>query len=223
MFADSAGKRPAYTETGKLPPLPPRRPRMRVTRTMTLGSVLLILTGGIASAGIYLSLDTSVDAVAIAAPVAQGEVITAGDLMVVRVRLEDTMTMVPADHIDRIIGRYATATLLAGTVLTPESVGAKPLPPEGQREVGLTLKSGQYPDDELRPGDNVVLVVLVDNPDDNPPISFPGTVMAISRPGSTATTTGISLTVLVEATDAPWLARYASAGKVALIIESRER
>jgi hypothetical protein len=90
---------------------------------------------------------------ALARPVAAGQVITASDLRVVDVSAAGPVSLVPAWRQAQVAGRTATAGLPAGSLLAAGDVGA-PSPGRGQAWLGVALLPGRYPPD-LAPGQHV--------------------------------------------------------------------
>ena len=90
---------------------------------------------------------------ALARPVAAGQVITASDLRVVDVSAAGPVSLVPACRQAQVAGRTATASLPAGSLLAAGDVGA-PSPGRGQAWLGVALMPGRYPPG-LSPGQHV--------------------------------------------------------------------
>ena len=90
---------------------------------------------------------------ALARPVAAGQVITTSDLRVVDVSAAAPVSLVPAFRQAQVAGRTATASLPAGSLLAAGDVGA-PSPGRGQAWLGVALKPGRYPPG-LSPGQHV--------------------------------------------------------------------
>jgi len=90
---------------------------------------------------------------ALARPVAAGQVITASDLRVVDVSAAGPVSLVPAWRQAQVAGRTATAGLPAGSLLAAGDVGA-PSPGRGQAWLGVALLPGRYPPG-LSPGQHV--------------------------------------------------------------------
>ena len=107
----------------------------------------LVLAGGRAHAG------GREPVLALARPVAAGQVITASDLRVVDVSAAGPVSVVPAWRRDRVAGRTATASLPAGSLLAAGDVGG-PSPARGRAWLGVALKPGRYPPG-LSPGQHV--------------------------------------------------------------------
>ena len=90
---------------------------------------------------------------ALARPVAAGQVITASDLRVVDVSAAGPVSLVPAWRQAQVAGRTAAAGLPAGSLLAAGDVGA-PSPGRGQAWLGVALMPGRYPPG-LSPGQHV--------------------------------------------------------------------
>ena len=90
---------------------------------------------------------------ALARPVAAGQVITASDLRVVSISAAGPVSVVPAWRHAQVAGRTATASLPAGSLLAAGDVGG-PSPARGRAWLGVALKPGRYPPG-LAPGQHV--------------------------------------------------------------------
>ena len=93
---------------------------------------------------------------ALARPVAAGQVITASDLRVVQVSAAGPVSLVPAWRQAQVAGRTAAVTLPAGSLLAAGDIGAPP-PGCGQARLGVALQPGRYPPD-LSPGQHVAVL-----------------------------------------------------------------
>ena len=94
---------------------------------------------------------------ALARPVAAGQVITASDLRVIDVSAAGPVSLVPAWRRAQVAGRTAAAGLPAGSLLAAGDVGA-PSPGRGQAWLGVALMPGRYPPG-LSPGQHVGVLV----------------------------------------------------------------
>ena len=83
---------------------------------------------------------------ALAQPVAAGQVITAADLETVRVSAAGPVSLVPASRQAEVVGSTAAASLPAGSLLAGSDIGTPP-PVKGQVRLGIALKPGAYPPD----------------------------------------------------------------------------
>ena len=81
---------------------------------------------------------------ALARPVAAGQVITASDLRVVSISTAGPVSVVPAWRQDRVAGRTATASLPAGSLLAAADVGAR-VPAPGPGVAGRRADAGPLP------------------------------------------------------------------------------
>ena len=135
-------------------PAPPGRRRAGGSRVRPVAGVLLlavvcalVLAEGRVRAG------NREPVLALARPVAAGQVITASDLRVVSISTAGPVSVVPAWRQDRVAGRTATASLPAGSLLAAADVGAAS-PRRGRAWLGVALKPGRYPPG-LSPGQHV--------------------------------------------------------------------
>ena len=158
-----------------------------------------------------------------------GATIGPGDLTVVDVNPAAGLHPIPADQRGQVIGRHAAADLFPGTLLTPDEITDLAIPAPGQQVVGIELKPAQVPARALKPGDAVILVVV-------PPSSLAGALDAqagaAARPVSiTATIAGttppatngnIRVDVAVSQADGPTVAAMAAAGRIVLVITTRD-
>jgi hypothetical protein len=96
---------------------------------------------------------------ALANPVARGEVIATDDLRVVYVASDDPITTLSPGDTSRLVGLSAVADLLEGTILTSAHVVAAGALGDGEGVVGLALGPGEYPTLSLAAGDRVNVVV----------------------------------------------------------------
>ena len=158
----TATKNPPTTPSGGL--FAPRRghPRRRSPAMVSLGVVLVVLGAlgawryvGVAASGTHAYL-------AVYRPVALGAQLTTADLQQVRITSAAGLNPIPADQLNRVVGRYAKVELVAGTLLTADDLTTVAFPGPGQALVGLQLKPSQRPSRDLQAGDHVVLVSLPD-------------------------------------------------------------
>lgn len=95
---------------------------------------------------------------AIANPVARGDVIEADDLTVVYMSSDDPIAHLRRADSSRVVGRVALADLEAGALVTPGAISDGPAVQPGEGIVGLSLEPGQVPSSRLRAGDLVNVV-----------------------------------------------------------------
>jgi hypothetical protein len=213
------------------PPVPPpgRRapvvapPRTRRRTGVLAAGVSLVALGSLAAALLMQSVGDTVPVVAVARDVAAGEVLERSDLAVADVSSDPALSPVPASRLESLVGRRAAVALPAGSLLTDKAVTDVVLPPTGRSMVGVALATAQLPAEALRAGDRVR---IVDTPasQGEPPATTPSTISGevVSAVGPDETgLTVVNVTVTVN--QAADLAARVATGRVALILDSRER
>jgi hypothetical protein len=136
------------------PPPRERRPALLV------GAVLLIVVSAAIITSLFLQVGNRTEVLAVARTVPIGRPIAVEDLKRVRIATDPDLQTIPVSAADQVIGKPAATTLLPGTLLTPEQLGASQLPAAGQAIVGLDLKGAQMPvpADQLQPGAKVRII-----------------------------------------------------------------
>lgn len=134
---------------------PPRRQRRPALIVLAL---LLVLVSAALTAALFLRVGGRVAVLAVARPVPVGHPITDADLAEVRISPDPALHTIPAAGRDRVVGQVATVSLLPGALVTPETLTATAVPGPGQAVVGMALKPGQMPAEDLKSGDRVMLV-----------------------------------------------------------------
>jgi len=181
----------------------------------------LVVSGALASAGVYTHLSQAQEVIGVVRPVARGEVIERADLAPVRVGLDPMLTPVPGAELETVVGQYAWSDLVPGSLLPAGSFGPAITPGLGRAEVGLALMPGEYPADALRRGDAVVLVTVARPGEaEVAPVSFVGVLATVGPPDANQM---IVVAVDVAAMDAPQIAAWSAAGRLALVLASREQ
>jgi hypothetical protein len=123
----------------------PRRGRRR-SIPLAAGGVVLVVVCALVFAEGWLAAGNRQPVLALAQPVAAGQVITAADLETVRVSAAGPVSLVPASRQAEVVGSTAAASLPAGSLLAGSDIGTPP-PVKGQVRLGLALKPGAYPPD----------------------------------------------------------------------------
>lgn len=219
--AETAGA----SSAGPLPPLPvaPRPPGLRRRRRrglLGLGVALVVL-GVLGAVWLAAGAGDTVSVLAVARPVALGEVITDADLTVARVVADPALNPVPAARRDQVVGRRAATALLPGSLLTGGQVTDASPPAAGFALVGVAVRAAQMPDEPLRPGDR--LLVVSTPPVDGEVTTDPPATVAVTVVGVGARDdTGLRVVdVTVPAAEAAELAARAATGRVALVLQPR--
>src|SRR5437763_5500595 len=133
--------------------LPP--PRQRSVPLAVMG-VLLCFVGALVFGAVHLRLDQRKVVLAVAHPVAAGQVITSNDLRTVRVSATGVATISETER-SSVVGHIAAVPLAPGSLLVRSQLGSAASVPSGQAVVGVALRDGQFPAG-LRAGDRVFLV-----------------------------------------------------------------
>ncbi len=123
----------------------PRRGRRRSV-PLAAGGVVLVVVCALVFAEGWLAAGHRQPVLALAQPVAAGQVITAADLETVRVSAAGPVSLVPASRQAEVVGSTAAASLPAGSLLASSDIGTPP-PVKGQVRLGIALKPGAYPPD----------------------------------------------------------------------------
>ena len=145
------------------------------------------------------------------------------DLTIASITPNRALTTIPADTLDDLVGQRAATDLPEGTLVTPASVSESLTPPAGTALVGVTVSPAQLPAEPLRPGDTIRLVATPRPGDDLPgsaPQTFEASVVSATYLEETAQTT---VDVQVATDDAAPIAALASTGRVAVVLDTRER
>lgn len=221
----AAGPQPPNTTTpsGELASLA-APPKLRRRPLLALAGLGLVVMGALLAAWVYLSSTDATRAVAVRETVMRGETITAADLMTVQVSPDPVLRLVPAADLNSFVGQRAARDLSAGGLLTPDAVTGQVVPGDGESVVGLALTSALMPGEPLMAGDRVRVVATPGQAGDPAAFESADTVFGAEVVGvSGSLETGqYVVSVLVPERDAPQLAQWASAGRAALVLDSRE-
>lgn len=209
-----------------LPPAPPAGPagppRLRRRPMLVAAAVVTVCVGALTGVWLYSSTRAAADVVGVARSVARGELIGREDLVVVRVGADPALHPVAADRLEQVVGQRAAQDLAAGGLLTDAALTAAVVPGRGMSMVGVVVPAGMTPAGPVLAGDAVRLVATPGSAVDVGPAD-PATVAA-SVVSVRAGEAGASVVdVLLPRADAPVWAARAATGRVALVLDSRER
>lgn len=198
----------------------PRRLRRRSV-PLAAGGVVLVVVCALVFAESWLQAGNRQPVLALAQPVAAGQVITSGDLEVVRVSAAGPVSLVPASRQGEVAGSTAAVALPAGSLLTGGDIGTPP-PAKGQVRLGVALKPGQYPPDLAAGQDVDVLATPTSGTSatsGSAGAALPvgqAVVLSVSS-ASASSTTGETVVELQVSQDAmPQVAAANAAGQIAL-------
>nr|WP_306254987.1 SAF domain-containing protein [Ornithinimicrobium cryptoxanthini] len=179
-----------------------------------------------AAVWIYLLSSEAVEAVAVRETVMRGAMIEAGDLVTVRVNPDPALQLAPGEQMDSFVGQRAARDLSAGSLVTREAVTEQVMPAGGLSMVGLALTPALMPGEALLVGDSVRIVATPGQGGDPADFEaagtlFPAEVVGVSR-SSVDYAAETVVSVLVPQGQAAQIVQWASAGRVALVLDSRE-
>lgn len=200
-------------------PLPKRRRRPVVFALCAA----LVAAGALGTAFAFTSVNDTQEVLVVSNDIKRGETIKAGDLSVIRVSVDPALTPVAGNQKADIEGSRAAVDLWAGTLLTEQAVTDNLVPGEGESLVGISLTPAQMPSEPLYSGDVVRVVTTPgDQGDitDKEPVTIEATVVGVSRVEETGETV---VDVSVPEAEAAALAARAATGRVALVLDARER
>ncbi|HET7477082.1 MAG TPA: SAF domain-containing protein [Dermatophilaceae bacterium] len=201
----------------------PQAPKLRRRPVLVAASVAAVCLGALLGGWAWTSTSQTHVVVAVRQTMTRGERIDQGDLMTVQVRADPGLKTIPGDQLAGLVGKRAALDMAAGSLVTGEEVAAKVLPERGKSVVGVALPSSLMPGEALVAGDQV-RIVATPGPQ--------GEVGREAQPEISATVVGLYPTgengqtvVAVELPQdrAAELAARSATGKVALVLDSRER
>lgn len=214
---------PGPSARAAAPPVPRSPARARRRPALIGAGVALLALGGLTSAWLVTATGDTVAVVALAQDVQRGEVIDRADLIIVNMRPDPALDVVPEARLEEIVGRNAAVGLLAGSLLSTGATTDQMVPVDGLSLVGVALTTAQMPAEPLLPGDPVRVVDTPPAQADPPtgdPDTISGEVVSVNGPNDVGLTT---VDVLVPAGEAAGLAARVATGRVALVLDSRER
>lgn len=183
----------------------------------------LVAAGALGVAFVFTSVNDTQEVLVVSSDIKRGETIEAGDLAIVRVSVDPALTPVPGSQKAELEGSRAAVDLWAGTLLTEQAIADNLVPGEGESLVGISLTPAQMPSEPLYGGDVVRIVTTPGDQGeitDKEPVTIEATVVGVSRVEETGETV---VDVSVPEAEAADLAARAATGRVALVLDARER
>ncbi|MFF4566013.1 hypothetical protein [Streptomyces sp. NPDC001435] len=217
---------PAQPSVGDRLPTPPRERKPALAAL----AVLLILLGALGATTLVLRAGDRIEVVKVTKQIEAGE--SVGDNVTsVMVAADDSINYVKWSQLAALKTLKAKSTIYPDTVVMGQMFAEGSSLPAGKAAVGVALKEGQYPAD-IKSGD-VVAVYNVDTSSSGSDKTGSGAGSTTSGGGAivdtakvekvannsdaTVSTGNLSVTLLVDQTDAAAVARAASAGAVAIV------
>lgn len=197
---------------------------------LVAASVVAISVGALVGGWAWSSASDARLVVAARSTIQRGALIAREDLVTVRVGVDPALTPVPAAQLQSLVGRRAAMDVAAGSLLTASEVASSVLPAQGSSVVGVGASTSSLPGTPLVAGDRVRVVWTPAAGDQA------GSAVAGSLAPQTIAATVVSTTagdggqgavtvvsVLVPSAQAAQLAGWSLTGKVAIVLDSRER
>ena len=198
-------------------------PKLRRRPLLVVASIAAVCLGALFGAWAYTSISTAQEVVAVRSSVQRGELISREDLVAVWIGVDPALSPIPASHLDGVVGQRAAMDLPAGGLVTRDSISSTVVPAQDMSVVGVALPAALLPGEPLRAGDQVRVVATPGQQgdvDEGEQRSITATVVGI-YPAADSDQTVVSVQAPYD--QAAELAARAATGKVALVLDSRER
>lgn len=198
-------------------------PKLRRRPMLVAASVAAVVLGAMLGVWTWTSISDAQSVVAVRNTIARGATITEKDLITVQMGVDPSLKTTPGGDLRKLIGQRAAMDMSAGSLVTAEDVAPTVIPPAGQSVVGVALPASLMPGEPLLAGDRV-RVVGTPGADGNvttgPQVQIAVTVVSL-HPG--ADQGKVVVSVLVGQDRAAELAARAATGRVAMVLDPRER
>lgn len=213
---------PAQPPVGDRLPTPPRERKPALAAL----AVLLILLGALGATTLVLRAGDRIEVIKVTQDIEPGESVNKDNITSVMVAADNGVNYVKWDQRSQLMKLKARTAIYKGTVVVGQMFAEGSTLPAGKAVVGVALKEGQYPAD-IKNGDTVAVY----NVDTSGKGTGSGTASSAGGlivdnakvqkraddSNATISTGNLSLTLLVDQTDAAAVARAASAGTVAVV------
>ena len=216
---------PAGPEGGLLPSPPKARRRWGLFAAMAA----LVCLGALGNVWLHQATTNAKQVVAARTMIERGSIITRDQLVTVQVGSDPALRSVPASALADLVGKRAAVDVAAGSLLTTDSTTDKQIPGTGHSLVGVGVMPAMMPGTKLMAGDQVRIVATPSQV--GVPAATPGAPTSVAAvvvstfTGTDTTGQGAQtiITVDVPSGDAAQLAAMAASGKVAVVLDSRDR
>lgn len=206
-------------------------PKARRRWGLLAAMVALVCVGALGNVWLLGSISDSSPVLVATSPIERGAVVSRDALGTVSVGLDPAVQSVPASRLGELVGQRAVVDIAAGSLLTPASTTSENVPAAGLSLVGVSVTSAMMPGARLLAGDRVRVVAtpglqgeLTSDGVEAGPEVFPAIVVSVV---AGTDVTGVSaqtvVTVQVPEMQAPALASAAATGRVAIVLDSRDR
>lgn len=213
----TGANRSSTSHESRLGVTPPRR-----RRGLMAGGIMLTALGGLLVAWLISAAGNRTDVVVMARDVAYGQTITADDLTLTAVAVDDLVDTTPADKLASVVGQVAAVDLVAGALLSGSQVTADTPPGDGQVLVPMPVATERLPAGGLHAGDRLLVVDAPSagsDPLPTAPATFKVTVVRVGEPDLNDVRV---LDVVADEAEGPGLATRAASGRFALVLLDAE-
>ncbi len=212
---------------------------------LAAGSLALVVACVAVFTSVYLKAGREISVLAVGRTVPQGQILTASDLIVVRISSNSGITTVPVAESSAVVGRRAAEALEPGTLVTTNELVTSFSPPAGKSIVGVALKEGQFPESGVAPGESVAVILTVPagvqdsasvganatgdlgaggaptagtQPNGAGSVLVPDATVLEAVPSPASGSDAVDVSLLTASTLAPLVASASAAGQVALVV-----
>ncbi len=225
--AETASNRGSRRNDQSSSPLPePPKPRRRWGLFAAMAA--LVCLGALGNVWFHQASTNAKQVVAARSTIERGTVISRDQLMTVQVGSDPALRPVDASQIENMVGKRAAIDVAAGSLLTADVATTKNVPAQGQSLVGVAVTPAMMPGTQLVAGDRIRIVATPAQQALGETAAAPVAVAAVvvsTQTGADTTGQGAQtiITVDVPTADAAQLAAIAATGKVAVVLDSRDR
>lgn len=182
--------------------------------------------GALGNVWLHQATTSASAVVAARSTIIRGQIINRADLVTVQVGVDPALHPVPASQLEALVGKRAALDVAAGSLLTGDDVTDKVIPARGESVVGVAVPVTLMPGTPLVAGDQIRVVATPGAQGEATP-GAPRSIAASVVSTATSTDNGQGsltiITVQVPDSDAAGLAAMAATGKIAIVLDSRER
>ena len=203
-------------------------PRSRRRWGLLAGMAALVCVGALGNVWLHQVTTNAQRVVAARALIERGAVITRDELMSVEIGPDPALRTVPAEQLDSLVGKRASVDVAAGSLLAGDVATDTNVPSQGHALVGVGVMPAMMPGVALVAGDRIRVVATPGLQGDASTGTSPMSIQAVvvsTATGSDTSGQGAQtvITVDVPTGDATQLAALAATGKVAVVLDSRDR
>ncbi len=223
-MSDTATRNTGALDPGAVvpPPIAPP-PRLRRRPALLAAAIVAVCLGALLAAWAWVATTNTQNVLVARQAVERGSVIEAADLARVRVSADPAVRPVSASRFNNIVGQRAAVDIAEGGLLTPDSYAPTVAPGADRSIVGVALTPAQAPGLDLQVGDNVRVIFTPAEGEALPSGGASFHQAEVAAVHHFEETGQVVVDLLVPHTQAPNVAVRASTGRVAIVLDSRER